>query len=209
MAAIPTYTKTSTFAKAPAALYHYTRHRGLLGIIGDGKLWASQIQFLNDSLEFEHAWRLLEHWLPTDGVGEEFRRFLSRDRQLRHRVCVTSFSERDDDLSQWRAYGDVGNAYAIGFDVAALTEVAGLYGGQLLKCLYKAADQETNLGRVVGPHYEQFLRFYEAMGGNLRPHVVEVNEMIDRFMNEFFLIVGSSRVDLQACKLEYSIVSPK
>ena len=25
----------------------------------------------------------------------------------------------------------------------------------------------------------------------------------------FYLIVGSSRVDLQACKLEYSIVSPK
>ena len=31
----------------------------------------------------------------------------------------------------------------------------------------------------------------------------------DEFQMIFYMVVGSSRVDLQACKLEYSIVSPK
>lgn len=208
MAAIPEYAKTSTFGKAPPVLYHYTRHRGLLGIVGEGKLWASQIQFLNDSLEFEHAWRLLESWLPNDGFGQAFRMFLSRDRQLKHGVCVTSFSERDDDLSQWRAYGDVGNAYSIGFDVAALLKVADLFEGRLLKCVYAAPDQTRELGRVVGPHYEAFIAFYEAVGGNLQPHMADLNEMIDRFMDDFFVLAPTLKSDAFAGEHEYRLVFP-
>ena len=43
---------------------------------------------------------------------------------------------------------------------------------------------------------------------NLDKKVVTANRQITEFYKKRFP-VGSSRVDLQACKLEYSIVSPK
>ena len=36
-----------------------------------------------------------------------------------------------------------------------------------------------------------------------------VAEKAGRGLSQYVILVGSSRVDLQACKLEYSIVSPK
>ncbi len=208
MGAVPAYPKTSAYGEAPPVLYHYTRHRGLVGIIGEGKLWASQVQFLNDSLEFEQAWRVLEAWLPQDGFGQAFRSLLSRDRQLKHGVCVTSFSERDNDLSQWRAYGDVGNAYSIGFDLKALLEVAQLYGGRLVKCAYAAAEQTRELGRVVGPHYEAFAAFYERVGGDLKPHAADVNELVDRFMAEFLVLAPTLKSDAFKDEHEYRLIFP-
>ena len=39
--------------------------------------------------------------------------------------------------------------------------------------------------------------------------IVVANELLALNLVAIPLLVGSSRVDLQACKLEYSIVSPK
>ena len=36
-------------------LYHYTSQKGLLGILKDQKIWATHVQYLNDSTEFHFA----------------------------------------------------------------------------------------------------------------------------------------------------------
>ena len=198
--------KLPTYAKPPDTLYHYTRQAGLLGIVRDGLMWASQVQFLNDSEEFVHAWRMLDRWLPDDGLGDAFRAVLSRDRQLKHRVCVTSFSELGDDLSQWRAYGDVGNAYSIGFDVAVLIKLADEYDGQLVQCLYDDAAQLQLIANRVGSHYEMFQRFYEKVGGNLRANIVDVNEIVDRFMAEFVYLAPLLKSDAFSAEREYRLI---
>jgi hypothetical protein len=97
---------------------------------------------------------------------------------------------------------------SIGFDVGALLQVADLYEGRLLKCVYAAADQTTELGRVVGPHYEAFVRFYEAVGGDLRPHTTELNEMADRFMDDFFVLALTLKSDAFEGEHEYRLVFP-
>jgi hypothetical protein len=35
----------------PTAIYHYTDPKGLLGILSDGQLWATDNRYLNDSSE--------------------------------------------------------------------------------------------------------------------------------------------------------------
>lgn len=39
----------------PGTLYHYTNQKGLLGIIGSRRIWATHHQCLNDAKEFIHA----------------------------------------------------------------------------------------------------------------------------------------------------------
>jgi hypothetical protein len=35
--------------------YHYTSQRGLLGIIKEKKIWATNIRYLNDEREFDYG----------------------------------------------------------------------------------------------------------------------------------------------------------
>ena len=52
---------------------------------------------------------------------------------------------------------------------------------------------------------------FAPIGGELyqSPKLASRQEILDLFDRNVAAAVGSSRVDLQACKLEYSIVSPK
>lgn len=122
-------------------VHHYTDTGGLIGIIRNGSLWATNIQFLNDSLEYEFGLQQMEESLrqavsrlhdpdsPTphsselESVTESAISVLkgvctdTKDRQF---VCC--FSRLPDDLSQWRGYAREG--YCITFDEQLLTDSA-------------------------------------------------------------------------------------
>jgi hypothetical protein len=96
----------------------------LKSIVENGRLWATHIEYLNDSREITHA---------LDVLADEVRRRLSRtasaiQRALLNRALttftrshlrtydfyITCFCAAPDLLSQWRGYGRSGG-YAIGF----------------------------------------------------------------------------------------------
>ena len=93
-------------------------------------------------------------------------------------VCVCSFSEVRDSLSQWRAYGDGMSGFAIGFSGESLAEVVTQQQFYLVPCLYAQIEQEAlvralvdellqeNLERDMGGK-ERFL----PPGGNLWPYL--------------------------------------
>ena len=39
----------------PAILYHYTTPEGLKGILQSGKLWATEVRYMNDASELDYA----------------------------------------------------------------------------------------------------------------------------------------------------------
>src|SRR5215813_10915885 len=99
---------------APEMLYHYTTQAGLLGIMRTKEIWASHTQYLNDLREFRHAMQLVREQLSEmnrPGSYEPAEQRLLTEMQDRIEglesinVCVCSFSENGDALSQWRAYG--------------------------------------------------------------------------------------------------------
>lgn len=131
-------TASSTASHAFAGtLYHYTDEAGLLGILRSGRLWATDIRYLNDAEELVYARRevqeqmLLEADRLSPGTGfqcssstemraatlrsaaEEFAR-KSGD----FGVYVNCLSEERDALGQWRADG----SYAIGFIMTKLAD---------------------------------------------------------------------------------------
>ena len=56
-------------------------------------------------------------------------------------VCVCSFSEEGDILSQWRAYGDGVAKFSIGFSGALLRQVSAQMNFLLVPCLYREVKQ--------------------------------------------------------------------
>jgi Protein of unknown function (DUF2971) len=116
----------------PKRLFHYTSHAGLLGIVETGRLWATNIQYMNDSSELDYGMSMTRshlRCLSAEGMPGVVREFLGRgERMLDLPVLLPDrqfyafcFCQDPDLLSQWRAYADRGGGYAIGFDTDDLT----------------------------------------------------------------------------------------
>lgn len=120
----------------PDVVYHYTDQKGLLGIIRGKSIWATDIRYLNDAAEFDHAIGLALKLMPP---AKEL--YQNEDRPLLEKlqddlasmpkltfafygIFVCSFSAERDQLSQWRAYCPAGTGFSIGFDFAKLREIA-------------------------------------------------------------------------------------
>ena len=106
----------------PPVIYHYTDPAGLIGILSSGQLWATDIQYLNDSSELQHAQRLYRQVLEElffEGSRQSLQRrlakkalrseYLSLDSRKEYVVC---FCAEGDLLTQWQSYGaQIGRAH--------------------------------------------------------------------------------------------------
>ena len=110
----------------PKIVYHYTTQEGLLGIIENEKLFATNIKFLNDTKEFDFGinqlaltlkeLRLENNRSRYDALIEKITyEMLCHINTTQHNSFITSFSEQKDLLSQWRAYAPTSTGYCIGF----------------------------------------------------------------------------------------------
>ena len=112
-------------------IYHYTNDDGLHGIIGTGKLWLSNVFKLNDPSELKYGLNIRCSCLEEQSLGDgpDIRRFVETVRRFTEEglpSSVNSFacslSLDGDHLGQWRAYGDNGSGFALGFDSSDLVE---------------------------------------------------------------------------------------
>jgi len=132
-------------AKLDAALgtvYHYTNRAGLWGILSSGKIWLTDIYGLNDPSEVTHgikcALKILaieskkESQAVKDFADNIIATFEREDIKNVAFFSVACFSKTYKDLGQWRAYGDDGNGFAIGFDGKLLENTFGITNGEKL-----------------------------------------------------------------------------
>ncbi len=112
-------------------VYHYTNDDGLQGIVSGGKLWLSNVFKQNDPSELKYGLSVLCRFLEEQSLedGAEIRRFVETVRKFTEEglpSAVNSFSCSlsldGDHLGQWRAYGDNGSGFALGFDARGLVE---------------------------------------------------------------------------------------
>ena len=116
---------TNKLGAVPDIVYHYTDCTGLLGILKSGKIRLTDIFSLNDPSEVQHgvnlAWEILN--AETQTRHPEARKFANKFKNFSETgveesglFFVACFSNTHKDLGQWRAYGDNGSGFAIGFD---------------------------------------------------------------------------------------------
>jgi hypothetical protein len=148
-----------------SVLYHYTTQVGLLGILNKREIWATHTQYLNDHREFRYALDIFREELDAlgsqNGDVEQAKciqemREVFQDELSGVNVCVASFSEESDSLSQWRAYA--GNAgFAIGFEGEHLATLTARDHAYLAPCIYENDRQKTLVQALLQEVIEQNL----------------------------------------------------
>lgn len=140
-------------------LHHYTSSDAMKKIIDTRKFWFSHASSLNDPLETKYGRKVILDILKdyiVDEDDQDLRAFYDSlevsikafDTTL-HSPFIACFCESDNVLSQWRAYGNVGGGYSLGFQLSEKTHIAynlendDNAGSPLLrKLIYKKDEQE-------------------------------------------------------------------
>ncbi|MDQ3816513.1 MAG: DUF2971 domain-containing protein [Acidobacteriota bacterium] len=141
----------------PGLIYHYTSQTGLLGILKNKCIWATNIHYQNDSKEFQHALELSKEVIDSlrdnNPSGEEERLLRALKQTLYSiqtiHIYVSSFSEHKDMLSQWRGYCPRGNGFSIGLDFAQLKMAIEPQGFRLVPCVYEQYEQRQLVRELI------------------------------------------------------------
>lgn len=165
-------------------IYHYTTGTNLIEIIRSGELWTTQIACLNDVKELLHAVDVLVDAISErekQPLRDDFAALLGKMRELLTEpdpeaagVFVACFSERNDDLSQWRAYGGPDGGYAIEFDIETLLTLVAKRGGYLIPVTYDENAKDILMTEILS---SSEIYFDEGIANERAPSTEEwVNE---------------------------------
>lgn len=180
-----------------STLSHYTDLSGLVGILGDHQLWASNVAFLNDKEELLHGVKCARRALSR----------ILKDRNLVHwreaiqeivdeiekgrlpNTYATCFCERSDLLSQWRGYGGAQQGVCLVFDRAGLEALRSGRRSFLAPVQYGVTTAKTHLReglrlRLLSIAVEELTAMNEE---EKREAVYEIlSELIPRFKHRGF-----------------------
>jgi len=150
-----------TLREPGSTIYHYTDDVGLRGILEDGRVRLTDIFKLNDPSELHHGFSRAIKILKTKVANgpPERKKFAEgleaffREGKIQRsgHFFICSFSSRRDDLGQWRAYGDNGRGYALGFDTKILENpfTKDVLNTEAFLITYKDSELDTILGQVI------------------------------------------------------------
>ena len=196
----------------PELLFHYTTIGGAYGILVSDALWMTKIRYLNDMSELELGIatfvRVLDDILGRGGPEDEAQLLIAVRESLgaciESNICVASFCEHGDLLSQWRWYGEGGRGVSVGVSSQVLRGLA--HGAiNLWKCIYDTAVQWALLNVLV----RRLLEVYRAQrlehGGELAPAARDA--LLARFSVTFLQIAPIIKNPHFAEEREWRLVS--
>lgn len=104
---------------ASGNVFHYTGAAGVLGMIQNRTLRASEASGMNDLAEVRQGWsaiiKLLEA-MPRGDILDLLLDFANDPMEAQHEVFVLCAAHDGDDANQWRLYGDQAKGYAVELD---------------------------------------------------------------------------------------------
>lgn len=142
----------------PDLVYHYTDAAGLVGMLTNGAIWATDYRFLNDRSEFEHTRKIGKEQSASfleskaDDISKAFYREICSYQTIEtpDDVFVFSLSEEADDLSQWRGYARDGQGFTIGFCANSLNAMIGLdRANAFFKVEYALSKQTAVIAKML------------------------------------------------------------
>lgn len=150
-------------------LYHYCDAEAFLAICTSKKMRFSDIFSMNDFMEMHWGYRVWEKAASAliDTVGREF---LDKIDEVFHNsgifglVVTSCFSLDGDVLSQWRAYADDGQGYAIGFNARHLIQLP----TRPLRVLYDEDAQVQEVKKIVASLHKVEKTADEQYGSDFR-----------------------------------------
>lgn len=181
---------------ADVVVWHYTDATGLIKIVESGKLRATNALYLNDSMEVNYGRTLIgEEVLKKKGLlpdpADEFLDFVLAGLRITdyvHQPYVTCFSgeKARDLLSQWRAYGDGGAGYALGFTPQKLADLSPVCW--LRKVVYDETIQRKLIETAIDGHCRDLVSVAPSFGGKtarLHEAVRDFSHSISEILHEY------------------------
>ncbi|MBY3067053.1 DUF2971 domain-containing protein [Rhizobium laguerreae] len=112
----------------PTSLFHYTSAQGLIGILGEHKLWFSDAAFMNDGSEVVYGVEVAAYAIrefvedKTDAEKNAGSYLIDQiaDAMRHYQPIIFCMSARNNLLNQWRDYGKDVVPYCIEFNAAEL-----------------------------------------------------------------------------------------
>lgn len=149
------------------SLFHYTDAHGLMGIVKHQGLWATDVRFLNDSMEMHAGLELVERRCSeisaqvrnsperevrlTEALYCLLPEFMYKNLELRN-VYIVSFSEARDNLRQWMSYCPKNAGYAIEFSREALLVDSFFEEQKNVVCRLEKVDyHEQEIDKIISP----------------------------------------------------------
>jgi hypothetical protein len=188
-------TELTNSTPPPETLYHYANDVGFRGILESGELHATDVANLNDPQEYNgwmNAYSILaqalrdkskHHKLATD-IFWKFASHVHENATL-HRF-VSCLSTHSDDLGQWRAYGDNGRGYILGFDGAELAtafeKIIGSTWGGTFFVLYDSDTMKSLFMELINTA-DQNVSFANSMNIDdvfMAAYVIELSKLLYR-----------------------------
>jgi hypothetical protein len=144
-----------TNGQTDKVIYHYCDANALLSILTIQKLWYTHAAYLNDTMEIKKGVEICQELLsemlktdPNDLVIKAAKSYLANAEKWQYYVCC--FSEDRDKLSQWRAYANDGDGFAIGFKTHYLCpNTDGVFECRLGRVSYDESSLKEGLDFVV------------------------------------------------------------
>ncbi len=136
-------------------LYHYCDANAFLAICTNKKMRFSDLFSMNDFMEMHWGYSIWEQ-AGTELLEEVGQDFLDRIDEVIHTsgvyglLVASCFSLDGDVLSQWRAYADDGQGFAIGFKAKDLLGLP----IRPLKVLYNREEQVKELKNIIKAIHE-------------------------------------------------------
>jgi hypothetical protein len=147
----------------PEVLYHYTSSDGLLGTIGNSRLHATDLRFMNDHRELGYAVSLAieearayasrldaTHFARPllESFADGYSKIIRNPQDKSWRYFGYCFCEEGDSPEHWRTYATQASGYSIGFSSEGLVQDMVVAGSKhppmpLIKIIY---DEERQRG---------------------------------------------------------------
>jgi len=149
-------------------LLHYTTIGGFMGIVNGRELWATDLQYMNDTKELKYAGDIVREVilaeLKTHEEFEDLKKLFEGGIYNSQYASVfgVSFSGARDLLSQWRGYGG-DSGMALCFKPEKLIRIAEANGMRLLKCVYDR-EQQVKIISEMCDHFVGRLSKMKASG---------------------------------------------
>ena len=164
-------------------LYHYCSLQTFYSIIKNKSIWLSDLSKTNDSMELIWLRECVEKPLleivnsKSDSHSDEWNGWRVTKELLEHagedmRCWGFCLSEKEDDLGQWRGYGDDGAGISIGFKYNKLSEFLQPQFNQSIvgdssKDSEKNLESELNFGEVQYKTREEITEIISQQAKNI------------------------------------------
>lgn len=161
----------------PKQLHHYTSNNALLSVVTNRKIWFTHAFFMNDNSEFSHGMNMFRGAIARLSIGERHKSYLKnlfeeQSRNPRAIPYIFSMTERADEYTQWKKYGDDKKGTMLTFNTERFAPLvpgtdAGfelrpvIYDPECQKCIVDSIVK--NLCKLTLKLICQYPHFYDAL----------------------------------------------